>query len=102
MKIKFTPMRHDDRLELWVSGDTLIINGEAFDFGAIPEGASLPCGAVACSWLVSDVERIGGEIELTLILPHDANAPPETRNPEPVHVKDGLVPVPHFDAGYAQ
>lgn len=102
MHISFSPMRRDDRLDLCVSGDVLTINGEAFDFGGVPEGATLPRDAVDSDWLASDVERLGGEIILTLILPHGVNAPQETRNPEPVHVQDGPVPVPQFDAGSAQ
>ena len=41
MQITLTPQRRDDTLTLTRSGDVLTINGEAFDFAAIPEGA--PC-----------------------------------------------------------
>lgn len=97
MQINFTPMRRDDRLDLSVSGDALTINGEAFDFSGVPEGATLPRDAVACDWLASDVERIGGEITLTLVLPHGANAPEETRFPEPISVTSGAVTLPPYE-----
>lgn len=96
MKITFTPMRRDDALVLAASGDVLTINGEAFDFGDIPDGATLAQEDVASDWLASDVARIDGVLHLTLILPHGANAPPGTLFPKPVTVKDGAIPVPAY------
>lgn len=95
MQISFTPVRSDGALEVSRQGDILTINGEAFDFGPLPEGASLPRSAVDCEWLATDVERTGGEISLTLLLPHGANAPEETRFPQTIALAgDGPVPVP--------
>lgn len=97
MKIELSPVRRDDRYTLAVTGDVLTINGEAFDFTALPEGASLPREAVACDWLISDVERQGGDLRLTLRLPHGAGAPDETRFPQPLIVTtDGPVALPPF------
>ena len=90
-QIDLSPMRRDDRLEVSVSGDVFTINGEEFDFAALPEGATLPQSAVACAWLAGDVERIGGEIHLALILPHGAKAPAETLFPVPIMAGDGPV-----------
>lgn len=97
MQIKFTPVRHDDRLFLSVVGDVLTINGQAFDFSGVPEGATLPREAVTCDRLASDVERIGGQITLMLILPHGPHAPQETLFPAPVSVTDGPVPLPPYE-----
>jgi hypothetical protein len=72
MQISYTPQRRDDACEHSFSGDVLTINGENFDFTALPEGATLPRSAVDCEWLVSDVVRSGGEIHLTLIEPEGA------------------------------
>ena len=94
MKISFTPVRRDDLLSLIVDGDTLTINDEAFDFTPLSEGQTLPRADVPCDWLTSDVERINGEIHLTLILPHGAKAPQETRFPQPITANDGPVSVP--------
>ncbi|WP_051357822.1 hypothetical protein [Leisingera caerulea] len=95
MQINWTPMRRDEALTINKAGDSLTINGEVFDFSPLPDGATLPRDAVACEWLASDVERSGGEISLTLILPHGANAPEEIRFPQPVVMAaDGPVPVP--------
>lgn len=95
MKLSFSPMRHSETLSLERQGDTLIINEEAFDFSGLPEGATLPQAAVSCAWLASDIERIGGQLHLTLILPHGANAPEQTLFPSLVEVTtDGPVDLP--------
>lgn len=99
MKLIFTPQRRGDRLTLERSGDVLIINGEAFDFAPLPEGAILPATAVASGWIAGDVTREGGVLCVPLILPHGPDAPPETRFPEPVTLTgDGPVAVPDHDA----
>ena len=98
MQITLTPMNRDDRLTLERSGDSLTINGEAFDFTAIPEGGTLPRDAVACDWLAGDVTRAGGVLHLTLILPHGADAPLETRFPAPITLTgDGPVALPPYE-----
>ena len=95
MQIDFSPMRHDATLCLSRSGDVLTINGAAYDFSPIPEGATLPRAAVACDWLASDVERVDGELRLTLILPHGPDAPRDTLYPARLEqVPDGDIPVP--------
>ena len=100
MKIIFTPMNRPDQLTLSRAGDTLTINGKAFDFSGITEGACMPSEAIDCDWLASDIERIDGMLHLTLILPHGDNAPHETRFPAPVVVfEDGPIPMPLYDAG---
>jgi len=98
MKINLSPQRRDEELTVSKVGDTLTINGEAFDFGQLPDGATLPKDAVDCEWLASDVERIDGELVLTLLLPHGPNAPESTRFPEPiVSPADGEVELPAYD-----
>ena len=97
MNITLSPMRRDDRLDLAISGDVLAVNGEEFDFAALPEGATLPQSAVACAWLAGYVERIGGEIHLALILPHGEKAPAETLFPDPIMAGDGPVPLPPYE-----
>lgn len=96
MKITFSPVRCNDQYEAFVSGDVLTINGKSLDFGPLPNGATLPKDDVDCLWVVSDVERIDGEICLTLMLPHGVNAPPETRFPDMVTVTEGDVDLPPY------
>jgi len=95
MKINLSPIRRDDSLEVTKSGDVLTINGVDYDFSQLPEGATLPRDAVDCEWLASDVERIDGELVLTLLLPHGPNASEAVRFPQPLlNVPDGLVELP--------
>ena len=97
MEISFSPMRRYGTLTLSKSGDVLTINGEAFDFSGLADGATLPRDAVTCDWLASDVERIAGVIHLTLILPHGSNAPSETRYPVAITATDGAINVPEYN-----
>lgn len=95
MRISFTPQRRDDTLTLErTAPDRLRINGELFNFGPLNEGDVLP--EVPCEWIAGPVERIGGEVHLTLILPHGPNPSEAVAFPEPIHVtQDGPVAVPY-------
>jgi len=98
MQITFSPQRRDTPLALSRSGDTLTINGEAFDFSPLPEGATLPQEAITGDWFAGPVERIDGELHLTLALPHGANAPHETLFPAPITLTgDGPVALPPYE-----
>jgi len=98
MKITLSPQFRDDPLTLHRTGDVLTVNGDAFDFGQLPEGATLPRAAVGCDWIEGNVTRTGGVIHLTLILPHGANAPEATRYPAPLTLTgDGPVELPLYD-----
>lgn len=98
MHIHFSPIRMDTRPTLVVRGDALVIDGEIYDFEAIPEGATLPRTAVNSPWIVSDVMRLNGELHLTLLLPHGPTAPVETLFPVDLNsVADGTVPLPPHD-----
>lgn len=99
MKINLTPVRSDEQLEVSREGDTLILNGEPFDFSPLAAGASLPAWAIASGWFDGQVERVDGQLELTIRLPHAANAPESTRFPKPITVTaDGPVDLPAYDS----
>lgn len=84
MHITLNPQRSDAALSVAKAGDTLTINGEAFDFSAIPEGATLPAEAVSSEFVAGPVERLDGVLHITLLLPHGANPPPEVAFPAPI------------------
>lgn len=90
----------DEQLEASVSADTLTLNGEDFDFSRLQEGGILPMGAVDSAWVASAIERVNGDICLTLRIPHGANAPAETLYPDgfknPIFVNSGQVPIPPY------
>lgn len=97
MKIDLSPQRRDDKLIVVKTGDVLTINGTAFDFTALPDGATLPASAIDSEWLVGYVSRVNGELELALILPHGPSPSQAVAFPEPITVtKDGEVSLP-FD-----
>ncbi|HEU5019696.1 MAG TPA: hypothetical protein VFT69_17195 [Pseudolabrys sp.] len=96
MRISFSPQRRDDALTLEkTSGDRLRINGELFNFDPLQDGDSIPAGEVPCDWIMGPIERIDGEVRLTVVLPHGANPSQAVAFPEPITVtEDGPIAVP--------
>ncbi|NIL16784.1 hypothetical protein [Pseudomonas sp. AN3A02] len=87
MNIKLFPFLTNETLVASVFGDSLWLNDEEIDFSAIPEGYRLPVSAVDSPWLsASDpIERVGGEISLTLKFPVTWDSPDALRiPPEPI------------------
>lgn len=99
MKISLSPQRCDKKTPLIIKdGDILIINSISYDFSLLSDGATLPSEAIDCEWIVSDVERISGQIELTLLLPHGPDAAEETRFPQPIiNPPDGEITLPPYN-----
>lgn len=109
MHITLSPVRSDAVLSVSRAGDVLTINGAVYDFGPLAEGAVLPREAVDCDWITSDVTRSGGQIVLTLLLPHGPipwPAPPEAAvvtHPAPlILTEDGPVILPSYTPEDAQ
>lgn len=69
MIIKLSPIRMDGVMSLSKSGDALTIDGETYDFTALPDGATLPAEAVGCRRVELPVERVNGQLVITLSLP---------------------------------
>lgn len=85
MRISFSPQRRDDALALeLVSLDRICINGELFNFGPLNEGDIIPAEGTPCEWIGGPVERVDGEIHLTIILPHGPNPSQGVAFPEPI------------------
>lgn len=51
------------------SGDTLIINGEVFDFSPLQEGERLPMSAINSTFFAGAVERHNGELIIPIRMP---------------------------------
>lgn len=97
INITFSPVRMNERLVLDMRGDTVIVNGESFDFSPLLEGATLPREAIISEWFPGDVVRTDGVLSMTIRLPHGPYAPEETRFPEPIVVEaSGLVALPPY------
>lgn len=71
MTINLSPQRRDDGLAVSVAGEVLTINGDAVDLSGVTEGAFVDPGN---DWIVGDVTRTSGDLILTLIIPHGADA----------------------------
>lgn len=86
MRITLVPVRGDMPLVAERQGGVLVLNGAAVDLAS---GEASP-------WIVSAM-RAGGAWEVTLLLPHGADAPEATRFPAPVVLDgDGPVALPPF------
>lgn len=96
MRITFSPIRSDIlMLEAVKSGDTLTVNGILFDFSQLQEGATLPADAIGSPMCCGPAERIGGELQVTLLLPIGPNPSQAQAFPQPITVTvDGPVPLP--------
>lgn len=96
--LKLSPVRGDTPITLEKQGNTLIVDGETFDFAFLSDGDILPKDAVSGDWLASDVVRVDGVLHLTVSMPHGQNAPHETCFPEPITAtKDGPIDLPPYD-----
>lgn len=103
MIIKLSPVRSDAELRVTKVGDTLIINGVALDFARLDGGSTLDADAVGSEWVIRTVERIDGDLVVTLMLPHAADAPELARFPVDIsNPAEGPVQLPGIEAGPAQ
>lgn len=84
MRISLSPQRRDDAVTIVKQGDVLTVNDEPFDFSGLPEGATIPAGEIPCEWIAGPVERVAGELHLTLILPHGPNPSEAVAFPAPI------------------
>jgi hypothetical protein len=95
MKITLYTVRRDSQLTVGKQGDTLPINGIAYDFSVIPDGATLPASAVDCKFITGNIERINGVLHIPLILPHGPNPSQEVAFPAPIiNPPDGILELP--------
>lgn len=97
MLIKWSPQRSDATLVLSKQGQVLTLNGETFDFSFMQSGDELPAKAVQSSWFVdgSTVKMVGGELQLSLVLPLPYNYTPAQAFPSDTTVTtDGSVALP--------
>ena len=95
MKVTLSPQRRDDIVNYQKSGDTLLVNGEGFDFSKLEDGDVLPREAIKSEWFSGDVTRVDGELWLSLILPNPWNYSQAQAFPSPIQVtKNGLLDMP--------
>jgi len=103
MIIKLSPVRTDAELAVLKAGDALIINGVALDFSRLEDGSTLCVEAVGSEWVAQPVSRTNGDLVITLVLPHAADAPEFARFPvDIINPADGPVRLPGIELAPAQ
>ena len=101
MKINLSPVDGLPSLLISKEGDILTINGEAFDFGPLDEGDELPVEAIASSWFAAPVQRVNGELIVSVLLPLPENYSYAQAFPEPLtYVPDGSITLPQAQPGF--
>ena len=95
MKINLSPVDGLPSVSLAKQGDTLTINGESFDFIPLGDGDELPPEAISSNWFAAPVQRIDGELIISIFLPLPPNCSQAQAFPEPlVDVPDGQIDLP--------
>ena len=95
MNIFLSPQRLDGTLEVVRSGSSLILNGETFDFSRMADGEALPASAINSRWFAGQVDKEGGVLSITLLLPIPPNFSHEQAFPSPlIDVPEGRVALP--------
>lgn len=94
MRVSFSPIRMAGSMVASVEGDVITIKGTALDLSPLGEGEAIPATALDSSWVVGPVQRVSGEIQITILLPIGRDASAAARFPEPVTVTSGAVPIP--------
>lgn len=69
MKLILFPQRRDDELSLSLQGEILTISGDMLDLSSVPEGATVPMEAIDSPFIIAPIERINGELHVSLLLP---------------------------------
>lgn len=89
MRIVLCPQRRDDQLTVSRDGDSLTVNGVAFDFSSLAEGDLLPANAIDSELFCGPAERINGQLVVNMILPLCPSPTEAEAFPEPVELADG-------------
>ena len=83
MRIDLSPIIMDTAMIVFKAGDVLTINGEAYDFTDLPDGATVE--DVPCDFIAGPVERgDDGILRIRLILPCNYDAPQERVWPQSI------------------
>ena len=69
MDIRVITSVTDERASFAKEGDSLIINGEMFDFSPLLEGERLPIQAIASTFFADNVERTDGVLRIAIRMP---------------------------------
>jgi hypothetical protein len=90
INVKRSPANSLVTLDVSSDSDVLTINGEAFDFSALEEGGKIEAVDVPSEYIISDVTRINGVVELTMVAPYLGEGTQEERFPTPYTPPSGV------------
>ena len=93
LTLKLSPDAGVEETTASLAGTVLTVNGADYDLSELPDGA------VAQHPELGKVTRAGDNYECTIKLGHGANAPEETRFPQPIVLNNhsGAVELPVYD-----
>lgn len=94
MIINLSPQVSSKELDVFISGDAITINGNEYDFSVIPDGATLPSDAIEDDYIIGNIERVSGVINLTLLFPINGEATESARFPSAINQTSGRVGLP--------
>ncbi|WP_047302040.1 hypothetical protein [Pseudomonas fluorescens] len=95
MRIELSPVDGLPTVSYVKRGESVLVNGEEFDFSKVGEGDTLAVSAIQSTWFSGPVERSNGELTVALFLPLPSNFSPEQAFPVPLeNVPDGPVQLP--------
>lgn len=98
MKLILSPQVRGEQFVVIKNGNKLMVMYEEFDFSGISEGDTLPYGAIDSIWFPGEINRVNGELEITLLFPNPSNYSQAQAFPSPLlDVPDGLVVFPGPD-----
>ncbi len=76
MIIRRIPQRSDEKVEFFVSGDVLTLNGTEYDFSPLGEGDMIFHFDVSCEFIKGDdrgvIYRKDGQVHLSILDPQPA------------------------------
>lgn len=73
LKISYYLPYHEEQIQpVNYEGEKLVIGSSEYDFSPLPEGATLPWEAHHCPYIVGDVTRVNGVVQIHLHLPKEA------------------------------
>lgn len=93
MIIKMRPQNRPEYVVFEKRGESIIVDGEEFDFSRIQEGDILPREAINSTWFgyPGDVTRTNGEIVLTIMSPFGPDY--DYDQPDVRMLGDGIIPL---------
>jgi hypothetical protein len=80
----FAPLPGQQQLVVSKSAEIISIDGKDFDLSAVAESENVPAAQFDSPYIIGDVSRSSGDLELTLYIPVLSTASHAARFPDPI------------------